>query len=220
MRIIKVGGTEERLELAQAIQAGIEGAWMFSLERGDETEAPASGEQIEHWLSESGMFGQDDVVVLETNEPFEGLHTIFQVYVSDKPVDQLDPYLQPATSGIDLMLVHWTAAFDGTDELGLEGAMKERTGASKVLVFRTDEERERAFGKARDMAAAQSGGGAMAEEFPPRLTEAVRQSAEDGRISCERAHELARELDVSLETVGRALDLEKIKIKKCQLGCF
>lgn len=220
MEIIKVSGTAERLDLAQSIQSGIEDAWMFSLERGDPEEPAATGAQIEEWLADSGMFGLDDVVVLETNEPFEGLRAAFRVFITDAPIDQLDRSSSPPGEGTDLVLVHWTGAFRHADELGLEDAIKERTGAAKVLVYRNDEEKERAFGKATGLAVSRTGGGAMTEELPPRLIEAVRETAEDGKMSCERAHELARELDVPLETVGLALDLEKIKITRCELGCF
>ena len=45
-------------------------------------------------------------------------------------------------------------------------------------------------------------------------------AAKDGRLSCEAAHELAKELGVTLEEIGRFCDDNGIRIKDCQLGCF
>ena len=60
----------------------------------------------------------------------------------------------------------------------------------------------------------------MPDDIESMVIEAVKREAAGGRMTCERAHELARELGVPLEDVGRALDLQGIKITKCQLGCF
>jgi hypothetical protein len=220
VRIVKVSGTGQRSALAEWVQAGIEDAWLFSLERGDPDEEPATGEQIEQWLESSGMFEADDVVVLETNETFEGLRTLLKVYILDRPFDSLEGPEMEAGRGADLVLVEWGEPFLGTGDLGLEGELKDRTGASKVLSYRTPEERERAFGKARDTALSLLGGENMTEEIPTEVVEAVKDAAEDGRVSCEQAHQIASRLGVPLETVGRALDLLRIKITRCQLGCF
>jgi hypothetical protein len=53
-----------------------------------------------------------------------------------------------------------------------------------------------------------------------RLLKAVEEAAKDGRLSCERAHELGRKLGVELKEIGAACNELKIKIKACQLGCF
>ena len=50
--------------------------------------------------------------------------------------------------------------------------------------------------------------------------EAIRKQAEEGRLSCEDAHWLAKELDLSLAEIGRFCDEAGIRIKDCQLGCF
>jgi hypothetical protein len=158
VRIVKVSGTERRGQLAEFLQAGIEGAWMFSLERGDEKEEPATGDQIEEWLASSGMFEEDALVVLETNELFEGLGTALRIFVLDRPFDELEPHLREAARGSDLVIVEWGEPFEGTPEQGLETELKENTGASKVLSFRSGDERERAYAKARDMAVSRMGG--------------------------------------------------------------
>ena len=42
----------------------------------------------------------------------------------------------------------------------------------------------------------------------------------NGRLSCEKAHELVKELNISLQEIGALCDELKIKIADCQLGCF
>jgi len=48
----------------------------------------------------------------------------------------------------------------------------------------------------------------------------VQNAAKDGRLSCEKAHQLADEHGLNLKEVGEAADILKIKIYACQLGCF
>ncbi len=50
--------------------------------------------------------------------------------------------------------------------------------------------------------------------------EAIRNETEDGRLSCESAHWLAKKLGLSLAEIGRFCDEAGIRIKDCQLGCF
>jgi hypothetical protein len=52
------------------------------------------------------------------------------------------------------------------------------------------------------------------------LREAVRKAAVENRLTCERAHELGKELDVSLQEIGAVCNELNIRIKECQLGCF
>ena len=53
-----------------------------------------------------------------------------------------------------------------------------------------------------------------------RLIAAVIQASVDGRLTCEKAHELGKELDVALNEIGAVCNELSIKIKDCQLGCF
>jgi hypothetical protein len=53
-----------------------------------------------------------------------------------------------------------------------------------------------------------------------KMIETIRAAEKDGRLSCEKAHELAKELNVSLRELGALCDELKIKITACQLGCF
>lgn len=53
-----------------------------------------------------------------------------------------------------------------------------------------------------------------------KMIDAVRSAAVNNRLTCERAHDLARELNVSLREIGAVCNELKIKISACQLGCF
>lgn len=68
-------------------------------------------------------------------------------------------------------------------------------------------------------------GGRPAKMAPPEerrklLLGRVREEAAEGRLACAVAHRLADELGVTVPDVGWAADAEKIRITKCQLGCF
>ncbi len=54
------------------------------------------------------------------------------------------------------------------------------------------------------------------EELINRIT----QAADDGRLTCERAHDLSRELGVPLAEIGALCNELKLRIARCQLGCF
>lgn len=53
-----------------------------------------------------------------------------------------------------------------------------------------------------------------------RLIEEIRRNAAHNRLSCERAHELSKELGISLRELGELCNELKIKIVACELGCF
>lgn len=61
-----------------------------------------------------------------------------------------------------------------------------------------------------------------AEKTPvdPKLAEAVRAKAVDGRVTCAVLRRLADEMGVPYRKVGDAANAEGIKIKNCELGCF
>ena len=52
------------------------------------------------------------------------------------------------------------------------------------------------------------------------LLEVVKMEAPEGKLSCCRALQLAEKLEVSPSDVGRAANELKIKIVRCELGCF
>ena len=53
-----------------------------------------------------------------------------------------------------------------------------------------------------------------------KMIDAIRSAAQNDRLTCEKAHDLARELNVSLQEIGAVCNELKIKISACQLGCF
>lgn len=53
-----------------------------------------------------------------------------------------------------------------------------------------------------------------------KIIEALLASSAGNRLTCEQAHALAKELDVSLQELGALCNELKIKISACQLGCF
>jgi len=55
---------------------------------------------------------------------------------------------------------------------------------------------------------------------PKKIIETIQTASENNRLSCEKAHELARDLNISLQEIGAICDELKIKIAACQLGCF
>lgn len=56
--------------------------------------------------------------------------------------------------------------------------------------------------------------------FSREVTEGVQSSLVDGRLPCSAAHDLSREVRVSLREIGDAATKMKIKISHCQLNCF
>ena len=53
-----------------------------------------------------------------------------------------------------------------------------------------------------------------------KMIEAVQMASVNNRLNCKRAHELAKELNTSLQEIGALCNELKIKIADCQLGCF
>lgn len=228
MKIIKVSGTGGKRALSEYIADGIPAARLLALEGGDESGVGAGlpeveetgGPELEAGLAASGLFPADDVVVLEANAVPAGLEPCLCVFFTEAPLDGLGPRERAAAGSADLVLVEWGPLFEDESDLGVEKAVRSATGAKKVLIFGDSEGRARAFGKALDLSLSRLGGTRMPGDMPGKVTEAVKREAEDNRISCERAHELALELGVPVPVVGRALDLAGIKIVKCRLGCF
>jgi len=53
-----------------------------------------------------------------------------------------------------------------------------------------------------------------------KLIEAIQRASEANRLTCEKAHDLSRALNVPLREIGSLCDELKIRISACQLGCF
>lgn len=52
------------------------------------------------------------------------------------------------------------------------------------------------------------------------IVKAIREAAEGNRLTCDRAHELSRTLNVPLARIGKICNELNIRISACQLGCF
>jgi hypothetical protein len=52
------------------------------------------------------------------------------------------------------------------------------------------------------------------------IIDVVRKAAAENRLSCEKARELAEDLNVPVSEIGKICNVLKIKISACQLGCF
>lgn len=52
------------------------------------------------------------------------------------------------------------------------------------------------------------------------LMNKIRELAQKGYLTCEEAHQLAEAENVTLATVGKAVQAVGVKIRDCQLGCF
>ncbi len=53
-----------------------------------------------------------------------------------------------------------------------------------------------------------------------KLKEIVQAEVKENKVTCARLYELSKEHNVSLEDLGKAADELKVKITRCQLGCF
>ena len=57
-------------------------------------------------------------------------------------------------------------------------------------------------------------------EIDPRVIEALKQQAADGKLPCAVAFKVASELGVTPGLVGKTADLLELRLRKCQLGLF
>jgi len=60
----------------------------------------------------------------------------------------------------------------------------------------------------------------LAPEQQKQLENRLSKAATDNRIPCAGAFAIAKSLGIPPGEVGKAADKLKIKISKCQLGCF
>ncbi len=150
-----------------------------------------------------------------TEAPPPGGSADLSVLLIDVPLEEV-----ARGEGADIVLVEWGTGFQGESELGMERMIKDAVGAKKVLIYRDEKGRRRAFDKVLDISLATTGGTVMSKEMPEDVIEAVKEAAVDNRVTCAQAHWIAADLEVPVPLVGRALDLLEIKLSRCQLGCF
>ncbi len=60
----------------------------------------------------------------------------------------------------------------------------------------------------------------LSKETKKQIAEELAALVHDNRIPCARALGLAKKLNVPSRDIGQVADELKIKICKCQLGCF
>lgn len=123
----------------------------------------------------------------------------------------------------DYLFVEIPKTTAGTFELELERFLK-GVGVRKVLFLSSEEDKARAFEKISDRVLCELfnwlGVLIMPEDIPDELIDRIKEEAVDGKLTCTRAHELAKELGLAVRVVGRACDILGIKIIECELGCF
>lgn len=216
-----IGGTTGKRDLSGFLNEHLPGAWLLALEGEEgapvdtvvESDMKAAADGIPEMVDENG------VVIVEANCIFEGVSPALALVYLELPYEELSDAEKAAVPFAELALVDWGPGFTGSDELKVERGLKAQ-GARKVLFFSDEEGKRRAYGKVLDVARSRLGGSMMAEDVPKAVVDAVKEAAPEDRIECEKAQALAKELGVEISVVGRALDLEKIKIISCQLGCF
>lgn len=54
----------------------------------------------------------------------------------------------------------------------------------------------------------------------PAIAAAVEGKADDGRITCVAAHDVAGDLEIPPSEIGKTIDLMEYRITECQLGLF
>jgi len=57
-------------------------------------------------------------------------------------------------------------------------------------------------------------------EVPEHIAKAVMEAAPDKKITCPKARNLADELGVSYDYIGKVFDQLEVHIHACPLGCF
>ncbi len=123
----------------------------------------------------------------------------------------------------DYVIVEISSSVDGVIQIGLENFLKE-SGSKKVLFWSDQKEKICAFEKVFDRVLrgifTESEVAIMPEDIPEQLVDRLRNEAVDRKLTCTRAHEIARELGLPVRVVGRACDILGIKIVECELGCF
>lgn len=60
----------------------------------------------------------------------------------------------------------------------------------------------------------------LADRVTPELTAAVVAAVSDGKVACARLRKIAEDHGVAYKVAGAAADLEGIRVRDCDLGCF
>ncbi len=165
-----------------------------------------------------GLIG-GGTVVLEGNSVLEYVRPDYAVFVMGPGFDDFKESAWQALARADTILVNGDRALSGAEALLLEERCKELSPGAKVI-FASEKGRENAYSMILSRIIGRPGGEAFMQEIDERLERELRARAEDGRIACAEALQLAKELGLATQEVGRAANQLKIKVVDCSLGCF
>lgn len=54
----------------------------------------------------------------------------------------------------------------------------------------------------------------------PELEEKIKGLADNGKISCAKAQQFANDNSIAMNNMKAFLDVVRLKVQNCQLGCF
>lgn len=159
------------------------------------------------------------VIVVEGNSILEYLEPDYAVFIMGTTFKGFKPSAFDAIKKAHTVVINGVEEIRGDEILELERQVKENNPDAKVIVV-SELGRDKAWEIVLSRAAGRLGGEYMAAEADKKLMEEVKSRSEEGRISCAAALKLARELDVTPIEVGKAANVQNIKISRCSLGCF
>lgn len=159
------------------------------------------------------------VLVVEGNSILRFLRPDFAVFVMGSTLQDFKPSAYTALAKAHTVVVEGGEGLKGEEVLELERRVKALNPRAKLVMVR-ELGRERAWGIVLSRMVGCIGGELVEQNVDPRILEAVREKAEEGRLPCAVALKLAEKLGVPPLEVGKAADALKVKITKCSLGCF
>lgn len=60
----------------------------------------------------------------------------------------------------------------------------------------------------------------LADRVTPEISAAVASAAAEGKVACARLRKIAEDHGVAYKVAGAAADLQGVKVRDCDLGCF
>jgi LAO/AO transport system kinase len=176
-------------------------------------------ESLAEDLREAFSHLEAPVVIVEGNSVLQHLEPDFSVFVMGPTFEGFKPSAFDAIRKAHTVVVNGEGALPGGMMLELERRVKELNPRAKLVAV-SELGRDGAWEIVLSRAVGRLGGEHMSAEAEERVIEAVKEKAEDGRIPCAVALELAEELEVPALEVGKAANALGVKIVKCSLGCF
>jgi hypothetical protein len=159
------------------------------------------------------------VLIIEGNSLLEHLDPDYAVFIMGPNFEDFKPSAHTAIRKADTIVINGDSEISGAKLLELEKEIKRLNPKAKMVVV-SELGKERAWEIVLSRVAGRVGGEYMSGEVNEKVLEAVKAGAKEGRINCAAALELARELGVPPQEVGKAANALNIKISNCSLGCF